>query len=217
MTEEQIENFWESIVPDKSLKSTITKRKKAYIFESIHPELRDRFEREGWELDREFKTKVRMKKQKPFDMAFEDEVWTTIANLGFNHMNKDRNFKMPYSDDPKLTQQIDVFAVDDETILFIECKATEGEPKKGNFKETIEAIGEKKEGIHKAIRKIFPRSKHKLKFIFATKNYFLSEPDLERLDNFGILHFNEEIKIEHFKNEICESLRVKFFFDYIKN
>ncbi|MBW1746206.1 MAG: hypothetical protein JRJ25_07835, partial [Deltaproteobacteria bacterium] len=32
----------------------------------------------------------------------------------------------------------------------------------------------------------------KLKFIFATKNYFLSKPDKERLDNFGILHFDEE-------------------------
>ncbi len=192
MTEEQINTFWESIVPEKSLKSTITKRKKAHIFESIHPELRDRYEKDGWELDREFKTKIRMKKLKTFDMAFEDEVWTTIANLGFKHLNKDRNFKIPYSDDPKLTQQIDVFAVDNETILFIECKATDGEPKKGNFKEVIEAMGGKKEGIHKAIRKVFPSSKHKLKFIFATKNYFLSEPDIERLDNFGILHFDEE-------------------------
>lgn len=192
MTEKQIEHFWESIVPEKNLRSTITKRKKPYIYESIHPELLERYESEGWGVDREFKTKIRMKKLKQFDMAFEDEVWATIANLGFRYLNKDRNFKMPYSDDPKLTQQIDVFAADDETILFIECKATEGEPKRGNFKEAIEAISGKKSGIHKAIRKIFPGSKHKLKFIFATKNYFLSEPDKERLDNFGILHFDEE-------------------------
>lgn len=192
MTEEQIEQFWETLVPEKNLRGTITKRKKPHIYESILPELLDRYKSEGWEIDRVFKTKVRMKKLKSFDIAFEDEVWTTIANLGFEHLNKDRNFKMPYSDDPKLTQQIDVFAADDETILFIECKATEGEPKKGNFKEVIEAIGGKKAGIHKAIRKVFPDSKHKLKFIFATNNYILSEPDKERLDNFNILHFDEE-------------------------
>lgn len=192
MTKEQIEQFWESIVPEKSLRSTITKRKKPFIYESILPELIDRYESDGWEIDREFKTKIRVRKLKPFDMAFEDEVWTTIANLGFVHLNKDRNFKIAYSDDPKLTQQIDVFAADDETILVIECKASNGEPKKGNFKEVIEAIGGKKEGILKAIRKIYPGSKHKVKFIFVTKNYFLSEPDIERLDNFGILHFDEE-------------------------
>jgi DNA sulfur modification protein DndB len=134
-----------------------------------------------------------MKKSKPFDMAFEDEVWTTVANLGFKYLNKDRNFKMPYSLTPLLTHQINVFAADDETILFIECKVTNGEPQKGNFKETIEAIGNKKEGFYKIIRKLFPHSKHKIKFILATKNYFFSKPDQEKLENYGILHFDEEI------------------------
>ena len=193
MTEEQKQKFWESLVPEKSLKSTISKRRQDFIFESINLESQGRYEEDGWEFERRFKTKVRMKKLKPFDMAFEDEVWSTIAGLGFKHLNRDRNFKLPYSLEPLLTQQIDVFAADNETILIIECKATNGEPKKGNFKETIEAIGGKKEGFHKVIRKIFPHSKHKVKFIFATKNYFLSEPDKERLKNYGILHFDEEI------------------------
>ena len=59
-------------------------------------------------------------------MAFEDEVWTTFTNLGFNFMNKDRNFKMPYSDDFTLAQQIDVFAAYEETLIFVECKSCEG-------------------------------------------------------------------------------------------
>lgn len=192
MTEEQINKFRESLVPEKSLKSTITARTKPHIYESIHPELLERYKAEGWEIDREFKTKIRVKKIKPADMAFEDEVWSTVANLGFNLLNKDRNFKMPYGDDPKLTQQIDVFAGDSETILLIECKCSDGEPKKGNFKEAIEAIGGKKEGILSTIRKLFPNSKLKVKFILATKNYFLSEPDIERLNNFQILHFDDE-------------------------
>jgi len=192
MTEELLEQFWEGIVPSKSLKSIITKRKKIFLFESIPPELVKRYESAGWEIDREFKTKIRMKKLKPYDMVFEDEVWTTIAGLGFLHLNKDRKFRIPYSDDFTITQQIDVFAADEETILIIECKATDGEPKKANFKEAIEGIGGKKEGILKVLKKIFPDSKHKVKFILATKNYVLSEPDKYRLDNFGILHFDEE-------------------------
>jgi len=77
--------------------------------------------------------------------------------------------------------------------IYVECKATEGEPKKVSFKETIEAYGGMKEGIQKSIKKLFPESKHKIKFILATKNYFLSEPDIDRLQNCGILHFDEEI------------------------
>lgn len=192
MTDEQRTQFLERLVSSKNLRSSISNRKKSFINESILPELVDRYKLDGWEVEREFSTKVRMRRQKPFDMAFEDEVWTTIASLGFLFMNKDRYLKMPYSSDFNLTQQIDVFAADDETILFIECKACDGEPKKGNFKEVIEAIGGKKAGILDNIRKIFPESKHKVKFILATKNYFLSENDLERLRNFGILHFEEE-------------------------
>jgi DNA sulfur modification protein DndB len=199
MTEDRIQKFWEGIIPAKSIKSTISKRLKPYIFESIQPQLVDKYINEGWEIDREFSTTVRMKKLKSCDIAFEDDVWSTIATLGFTFLNKDRYFRIPYSDDFSLTQQIDVFAADDETILFIECKATDGEPKKGNFKEEIEAIGGKKDGILKALQKIFPDCKHKVKFILATKNYYLSEPDKERLDNFDILHFDEET-IQYYKD-----------------
>ena len=192
MTEEQKEKFWESLVNSKNIRSILQRRKKPDLYESILPESLDRYKNEGWEVDREFKTKIRIKKRKSFDLAFEDAVWTTFANLGFDLLNKDRNFKMPYSDDFTLTQQIDVFAADQETMIFVECKSCEGEPKKGNFKEVIEAIGGKKEGILKTIRLLFPNYKYKVKFIFATSNYYLSQPDIERLENFGILHFDEE-------------------------
>jgi DNA sulfur modification protein DndB len=168
-------------------------RLNTYLVESIEPELIEKYKLKGYELDKVFKTKTRVKKIKPADIAFEDEVWATIASLGFTYLNKNRNFKLPYSEEFSITQQIDVFAADEEVALVIECKATEGEPKKGNFKETIEAYGGMKEGIIKSIRKLFPNSKHKIKFIFATKNYYLTDPDIDRLKNFGILHFDEEI------------------------
>jgi DNA sulfur modification protein DndB len=191
--EEIKEQFLDMFTNPSNLRNLISTRNNQYLTESILPELVERYTSDGYEVDKTFKTRVRVKKLKPYDVAFEDEVWATIANLGFKYLNKDRSFKMPYSEDFSLTQQIDVFAADDETILIIECKATDGEPKKGNFKETIEAYAGMKEGIQKSIKKLFPESKHKIKFILATKNYFLSEPDIERLQHFGILHFDEEI------------------------
>lgn len=183
----------ESIVCDNSLQSIKRNRMKAYIFEDIHPELKLKYQEDGWEFDRLLSKKVRMRKPKSVDVLFEDEVWLTLANMGFKYLNKDRNFKLPYSESGKLTQQIDVFAADDEAILVIECKATETKLKKSNFKEAIEAIGGKKEGFLKEIKKCFPDKKYKIKFIFATKNYILSEQDSERLSNFDILHFDEDV------------------------
>lgn len=185
-------SFEENVVTGKDLNSMKMKRMKTHVYESIVPELVSRHEEQGWVLDKKFKTKIRMKKEKPFDVAFEDEIWVTLANLGFSILNKNRCFKALYSSDPQLTQQIDVFAADEESILFVECKSTTGEPKKGNFKEIIEAIGGKKEGIIAEIRKEFPEKKLKIKFVFATKNYILSQPDMERLNNFDIAHFDEE-------------------------
>ena len=171
---------------------------KIHLYESIAPQLVNQYEAQGWSIEKRYKSRVRMQKEKPIDIAFEDDVWVTFANLGFSKLNKDRRFFAPYSSEPKLTQQIDVFAADDETILFIECKATDGEPKKGNFKEAIEALGGKKDGIITEIRKIFPDKKLKFKFVFATKNYVLSQPDVDRLKNFDIAYFDEEI-IQYYK------------------
>lgn len=215
MFEEKIEKFWEGILPAKSIKSAISKRLKPFIYESIHPKLVDTYIDDGWEVDRTYSKKTRMKKAKSVDLAFEDEFWSILASLGFSYLNKDRNFKMPYSEDFKLTQQIDIFAADDESILFVECKASDGEPKKGNFKEDIEAIGGKKEGILKVLQKIFPECKHKVKFIFATKNYILSEPDKERLENFGILHFDEET-VQYYK-ELSKHLGLSARFQLLGN
>lgn len=96
-----------------------------------------------------------MQRRKPMDMAFEDDVWALFARMGFSFLNKDRNFRLPYSNDEKLTQQIDIFVADEETILIIECKVA-GNPKQSNFKETIEAIGGKKEGLITTIQQLFP-------------------------------------------------------------
>lgn len=193
MTAALKQKFLDSLVPEEDLKRLINQRSKPYIFDSVEYELLEKRQKEGWEVEREYKTKVKIKKPKSPDHIFEDEIWTMMAKLGFKHLSKDRNFLIPYSTDGALTQQIDIFAADDETILIIECKASNDEIKKVTFKQAIEAIGGKKEGILKALKTIYPSSKYKVKFIFATKNYILSQQDQERMQNFGITHFDDDM------------------------
>jgi DNA sulfur modification protein DndB len=178
------------LVFDRELFKQLSMRSKQSIMVDIAPPLLQTYLDDGWIIEKEFKKKIKVSRTKPLDIAFEDEVWCMFANLGFKKLNKDRRLKLCYGDDERVTQQIDVLAIDDEAILVIECKATGGEPKKGNFKEDIEALGGKKEGLIRTLRKEFPHAKHKIKFIFATKNYYLSSPDQERLQNFGIDHFD---------------------------
>jgi DNA sulfur modification protein DndB len=163
------------------------------------PELLKEKYNEGWELDREYKTKTKIKKLKSQDAYFEDRVWTLFAKMGFTLLNKDRNFHLPYDkNNDKLTQQIDVFAKDKETVLLIECKSAI-ENKKGDFKKELEAMTGKIEGLMKTIKALFPEQKLKFKYIFATQNYALSKPDIERLENLNGVHFDEET-IDYYTN-----------------
>lgn len=181
--------FEEYLVSGKELIGIKKKRSQIYTFNKFEPELMPRKEDEGWELDKALKNQVRMKKVKPLDERFEDEVWNLFASLGFKYMSRDRHLAIPYSTaEPSLTQQIDVFAADDETILFVECKCARV-GKKENFKKEAEAIQGIREGLFREARRAFPD--RRIKYIFATKNYEVSDQDRKRLKEFGIQHFDE--------------------------
>lgn len=148
---------------------------------------------EGWELFAELKTKTKLTKKKPHDIAFEDKVWSLFALLGFKLLNKDRHLHIPYDKkDSNLTQQIDVFAKDDESVLIIECKSALKD-KVGDFKEQLEAMKSKKGGIINTISALFPTTKPKFKYILATSRLGLSDNDQQRLESIDGIHFYEEI------------------------
>ena len=147
----------------------------------------------GWEIKAELKTKTKIYLPKPNDIGFEDKVWSLFGLLGFKLMNKDRYFHIPYDKkDSNLTQQIDVFAKDDETVLLVECRSAIKD-KIGDFKKELEAMKSKKQGIINSISALFPTTKPKFKYILATSRLGISEFDEKRLSNIGGIHFSEEI------------------------
>ena len=149
--------------------------------------------KEGWIFKAELKTKTKVFKKKPIDIAFEDKVWSLFALLGFKLLNRDRHFHIPYDKkDSNLTHQVDVFAKDDETVLIIECKSS-NKDKVGDFKESLEALKSKKIGIINTISALFPTTKPKYKYILATSRLGLSDNDQVRLNNIDGIHFSEEI------------------------
>lgn len=186
------EEFGELLVSDHAIGTELRKRQDPYDKISIEPKKLIDYEKQGWEVDKNFAKTTRIRKVKDIDISFEDDFWVLFAKLGFNILNKNRKLLIPYDDQYSIGQEFDVLAIDDESILIIVCQSCEGEPKKGDFREAIETIGTRKDGVLKTIKQLFPGSKHKVKFILATKNYYLSEPDVERLKKYDILHFDEE-------------------------
>lgn len=181
--------FEDKLVSGKELVNVKRRRSLIHIFDKFEPELQSRRESEGWEVDKVLKKQIRMKRPKPLDEQFEDEVWLLFAALGFTQLNKDRNLKLSYGGpETNTTKQIDILAVDDETILFVECKCAKT-GRKTNFKDDIEALIGIREGLNRTVRNVFPD--RKIKYIFATKNYEVSDTDCKRMNELGIQHFDE--------------------------
>lgn len=195
MTEYLKKSLLEKLVGEEEISKELRLRKLSAYKESYLNDssaLQSRIE-QGWEVEAVLKTKTRISKKKPNDIDFEDKVWSLFALLGFKLMNKDRNFHMPYDKkNEKLTSQIDVFAKDDETILIIECKAS-NKNRIGDFKECLEAMKSKKPGIINSIMALFPGSRPKIKYILATRNLGLSSNDEVRLNAIDGINFSEEI------------------------
>lgn len=170
---------WDKLVSGDEISRVKRERNIPYIAKTIYASSLEDEEADNWVLLNKMKNpkKVKVKKDKSQDEIFEDVIWVLFANLGFTTLNRDKYFKMSYGDSIAQTQQIDVFAVDDETIIFVECKSAL-KLKDGVFKKEIEALGAKINGLRNEASKYFPD--RKCKFIFATNNYIMSAEDLDR-------------------------------------
>ena len=193
---------WENVVSDKELISAKNKRKNMYIEDKQRKVALQELEEEGWEYVKDYADPkfVKVRKEKPYDEQFEDKVWLLFYQMGFTHLNKDRNFKMAYDfQNPNFTQQIDVFAADEETILIVECKSAES-LKDGVFKKEIEALYGQMDGLRKTALKQFPG--RKVKFIWAAHNYIMSPKDIQRMQEWDIIFFMDST-IQYY----CELVR----------
>lgn len=189
------------IVSGENLLAEKKVRAEEYEYSKVELAQISNMESMGWELVRKNKFTANMKKKKniPQDEKFENEVWLLFYKLGFKFMNKGRHFKLSYSTNGQdLTQQIDVLAADDETVLIIECKSALHLDKRTSFKTEIEAIGGKRAGLMQAVKKLFPDKKLKVGFIFATNNYAIPQPDKDRMTELKIVHFDEDT-IKYYK------------------
>lgn len=148
---------------ETDLKRAAFERRKKYREVSVRHDQVESYQRDGWEVVRENKTKTRMRKAKSPDVLFEDRVWMIFYNLGFSCMNKDRNCKLKFN---SLTKQIDVLARDEENIFIVECRSSQSEPRV-NAREPLEYWRGKREETYKALAAEWGRRFGKINVVVA--------------------------------------------------
>ena len=184
---------WNKIVSGKELIDARANRSKTFITQKNYRSALVDLIKDGWVESKTYADSrfVGVRKDKPFDEQFEDKVWLLFSKMGFTFMNVDRNFAMSYDyQNPDHTQQIDVFAADEESIIIVECKSAES-LKQGVFKKEIEALHGQMDGLIKEAKKQYPG--RKIRFVWATHNYIMSHADIDRLRDWNIAYFSDSI------------------------
>lgn len=177
------------LIEAKKIPAETRRRLAPHVLENISKGRVEEYEANGWVVQDELKLKMKMRKAKSHARAFEDRVWAAFAKLQFGHLNRDGSFKLKYGPRENESQQIDVFAADEEVVLVVECKSSET-IRAGQFKKEIEAISGQRKGVIQRVREEYPD--HKIRFILATNNYTVSDQVAERIAGADVFHISED-------------------------
>ena len=119
------QTYTKTLSGDK-IKTEITLRSHTYVTQSIKISTLDSVDEfrnslpVGWEIEKQYKTTIRIRKNKlPYEV-FTDKVWLTLARMGFTEIGDGRSTCIPFLDE-YTNRLIDFFAKDDETVVFVKC------------------------------------------------------------------------------------------------
>lgn len=184
----------ELITSDPSHLGRLYKSKNSeYQILSVEHNLVEGMLADGWdEFTTPLKTKTKLRKQKSHDIQFEDDVWCQLYRLGYRCLNVTNNFKLPFGKESEQKKQIDVIAINDDTILLIECKSSKKPGKAPSYKTEFEGLKLRLNGFSKSLEQLFGKER-RVKYIFATRNLRLSRDssDVKRLLDTDSFFYND--------------------------
>lgn len=211
----EIEELKGKLTKDLSYLGKLYKIKKTkYLTRSVEHSLVDDLLLEGWEIDgKPAATKTKLKRIKDHSKQFEDDVWCQFYELGYRHLNYDENFHLPFSKDTKDKKQIDIVAINDETVFLIECKSSEN-VQKNTFKDEFDLLSLKLDGYRKVIEQAFGKGL-KVKFIFATRKLRIDETDVDyqRLLKTNSFYYNDNTYT--YINDLIKHYKKAAFYQFL--
>ena len=143
--------------------------------------------------------RTRLRKEKPHHEMWNHRVWSVFAKMNFEQLNEmSKNSK-----DFKLADihQIDVFAKYKDTVTLVECKSKK-ELAKGSIRNVLLEINGYKERAVSEIKDIYSK-KTKVGFVVATRNYIISEKDINLAKELGIILVDES-SVDYYL-DICKT------------
>lgn len=196
-----------------------TRRKDAFVFQSVHSADVPTLEADGWTVHREGTRKVRIKKPKPCDILLEDQTWCLFYRMGYPEVNGQK-FKIRFTrhDGSEGEKQVDVFAKDDDTVTIVECKARETRGKRSLQKDLHETESLQKYFANSIRAHYGGKFKPKIIWMYVTNNIIWSEPDLTRAIaiNVRVVTENEMQYFDSFIKHLGPASRFQFLAEFLQ-
>ena len=182
------ETTWDLLVSGEKLREVSVPRCKENIEKRVPNDEVESYYSQGWNYLKTNKKSTTIYKAKSSGIAFEDEVWSVLYNMGFKVMNASNGFSIVYGEQSKTSKQIDIVAIDDETCLLVECKESLKHDAKRNLQKDINEVPAYFFKCCNVLKEKYGNLKFKC--IFATKNISVTPSDKERMKENGIVHFD---------------------------
>ena len=171
---------------------------------------------DGWELVKKLKgQKVRLQRSIPVDRQLENRLWMLFYLMGYPEIGGGPDFRVYFTrqNEQAGKKQIDVFAKDNETVIVVECKASE-KPRKRSLQKDIEEFANLKGHIAGAIKEHYgKRFKPKILWLFATQNIQWAAQDVARARGENI-HIITERELRYYL-QIAEHLRAAARYQFL--
>ncbi len=194
ISDERAELVRRELISDaKILGKTYKAKRSGYFLKNVDHTMVEDYLKEGWEeYGKPLKTKTRIRRSKSHDIKLEDDIWCQLYELGYRCLNANRSFFLPFGKQEAERKQIDVIAIDENSILIVECRSSVRPTKAKSFKTEFEALKVQLAGFRKTLQQLYPGSR-RIKFLFSTRNIRLDADgeDHKRLVKLGAFHYND--------------------------
>ena len=147
-------------------------RAKPYDHRSVPAGEADAFVADGWEEYRRFKTRVHMRRQRTHDERLKNRVWCLLYDLGYREISRGRDFEVVLRrrGAAESSELIDVLARDEETVLVVQCEASEILGRQ-SLRRTLEEFASIKSSLSTVINRSYGLPvKPKIVWVLVTSN-----------------------------------------------
>jgi DNA sulfur modification protein DndB len=204
---------------EAQLRSEFSKRRISQIFTSVNNSAVSDLLELGWIPYKEGKAKSRLQQPKGVDQQLKDDFWCLFYRMGYRTLNL-TDFEIEYKTvaDELAIRHFSVVAEDDETVVVVECKFREDRGRKSLTKDIAESKLAKRALQKKLQARHGSNNKHKILWLYATRNIIWATKDIEDAVAAGIkvITENEYQYFDSFIRYMGPAGRFQFLAEYFE-